>query len=140
MKKALFLLSAILLMALSPKATAAGSQETGNTESSITQTPPEEIGDGYFDESKGLEFAKWVRAHVVFPEGLKEDEVHGRINAQFSVKEDGTIFNVKILKGLYPELDAEVKRVILSSPKWKTTHSDLITTTFATYSIPVVFK
>jgi protein TonB len=32
---------------------------------------------------------------------------------------DGSISNVSILQGVDPALDAEVKRVISSMPKWK---------------------
>jgi protein TonB len=38
--------------------------------------------------------------------------------AQFVVDRDGNVINVKILRSLASECDAEVIRVIQASPKW----------------------
>ena len=43
----------------------------------------------------------------------------GRATVQFVVEKDGSITNVKILRGIDPELNKEAVRVISAMPKWK---------------------
>lgn len=85
------------------------------------------------------EFSKWVNSHLVYPEVAKENGVQGRVTVQFTVEDDGRVTNVTVLRGVNPALDAEAKRVVSSSPKWKPGRSQgkavPITMTF-----PVIFQ
>lgn len=133
MKKIIFIFAAAVLMALSMNSYAARVR-TLAAEPEFAPADTMVVADGYFEEAKGIEFAKWVRERIDY-----KGDAHGRMVAQFSVREDGSIFNVKIKKSIDPELDELVKKVILSSPKWKQRESGLITTSFDTYSIPLTF-
>ncbi|MFA6676477.1 MAG: energy transducer TonB [Bacteroidales bacterium] len=64
-------------------------------------------------------FSKWVAQHIVYPEIAKENGVAGRVTLQFTIMPDGTLTNVKILRGVDASLDKEAVRVVSSSPKWK---------------------
>ena len=43
----------------------------------------------------------------------------GRVFVGFVVSKDGSITDVKILKGVSPRLDAEAIRLVEEMPKWK---------------------
>lgn len=64
-------------------------------------------------------FSKWVNERLVYPEIAKENGVSGRVTLQFTVEADGSVTNVKVLRGVDSSLDKEAVRVVSSSPKWK---------------------
>jgi Ca-activated chloride channel family protein len=64
-------------------------------------------------------FKKFIYDHIQLPEELQNKNIAGRIFVQFTVDLDGSVIDVKILRGLNPLLDNEVIRVIKKSPKWK---------------------
>ena len=37
---------------------------------------------------------------------------------QFTIAKDGSVTDVKVVRGVHPDLDKEVMRVVTSSPKW----------------------
>jgi periplasmic protein TonB len=63
-------------------------------------------------------FSKWVDEN--FNRNLLLNNKHkGTIILQFTVNERGIIDSAKVIQSLFPVLDNEAKRVILSSPRWK---------------------
>jgi len=60
---------------------------------------------------------KFISENMKFPE-LHDTQIGGRIVCEFVIEPDSTVSNVKIIKGLHPEIDAEVLRVVQSMPKW----------------------
>ena len=64
-------------------------------------------------------FTKWVFSKIVYPEIAKENGVQGRVTLQFTIETDGSVKNVKVLRGVDSSLDKEAIRVVSSSPKWK---------------------
>ena len=64
-------------------------------------------------------FTKWVFSKIVYPEIAKENGVQGRVTLQFTIDTDGSVTNVKVLRGVDSSLDKEAVRVVSSSPKWK---------------------
>lgn len=65
------------------------------------------------------DFTKWVFNNIVYPEIAKENGVQGRVILQFTVDKDGSVKNVKVLRGVDSSLDKEAIRVVSSSPKWE---------------------
>ena len=63
-------------------------------------------------------FTKWVFSKIVYPEIAKENGVQGRVTLQFTIETDGSVKNVKVLRGVDSSLDKEAVRVVSSSPKW----------------------
>jgi|SRR5574344_798800 TonB family protein len=63
-------------------------------------------------------FTKWVFENITYPESAKQKGISGRVTLKFTIAEDGSIVDVKILKGISKELDAEAIRVVSASPKW----------------------
>ncbi|OJV22127.1 MAG: hypothetical protein BGO30_10445 [Bacteroidetes bacterium 41-46] len=64
-------------------------------------------------------FTKWVASKLVYPEIAKENGVQGRVILQFLVNTDGSVSDVKVVRGVDASLDREAARVVASSPKWK---------------------
>ena len=64
-------------------------------------------------------FKKFIYDHIRLPDELQNKNITGRIFVQFTVDLDGSVIDIKILRGLHPLLDNEVIRVIKKSPKWK---------------------
>jgi protein TonB len=63
-------------------------------------------------------FTKWVFERLVYPEMAKENGVQGRVILQFLVNTDGSVSDVKVVRGVDASLDKEAARVVASSPKW----------------------
>ena len=72
-----------------------------------------------FNGGDANEFSKWVNSRLEYPEIAKENGVQGRVTLQFTVNPDGSVSNVKVLRGVDPSLDKEAVRVVSASPKWK---------------------
>lgn len=63
-------------------------------------------------------FSSWRAEHLIYPEDAKKNKIQGTVRTMFTIYEDGTVHDVRIIQGVNPELDAEAIRVIKSSPKW----------------------
>lgn len=62
---------------------------------------------------------EWVYHYLKYPQSALKDGVQGTVMVQFIIEKDGRVADVKVIKGVDPELDAEAVRVIEASPKWK---------------------
>jgi protein TonB len=62
---------------------------------------------------------KYIGDNVIYPEVAKENNIQGRVIVKFCVTSKGGVDKVEILKGVDPELDAEVVRVVKTLPKFK---------------------
>jgi len=62
---------------------------------------------------------KWVYVYLRYPKNAVENGIQGKVLVDFIVDEKGKVRDVKILKGVDPDLDAEVIRVVEASPDWK---------------------
>ena len=84
-------------------------------------------------------FTKWVFSKIVYPEIAKENGVQGRVTLQFTIDTDGSVKNVKVLRGVDSSLDKEAVRVVSSSPKW-TPGKQRNKAVRVKYTFPVVFQ
>jgi periplasmic protein TonB len=64
------------------------------------------------------EIQKYIGENVVYPEIAKENNIQGRVIVKFCVTPKGGVDQVSVLKGVDPELDAEVVRVVKTLPKF----------------------
>ena len=69
-----------------------------------------------FNGGDANEFSKWVNSKLQYPEIAKENGVQGRVTLQFTVNPDGSVSNVKVLRGVDSSLDKEAVRVVCLSP------------------------
>ena len=83
-------------------------------------------------------FSKWVAEHLQYPAIAKENGIRGRVILQFTICKDGSVRNVKVIRGVDEALDAEAVRVVKSSPKW-TPGKQRGRPVNVTYTFPVIF-
>lgn len=92
-----------------------------------------------FQGGDANEFSAWVNKHLEYPEIAKENGVQGRVTLQFTVNPDGSVSNVKVLRGVDSSLDKEAVRVVSQSPKW-TPGKQRDRAVKVTYTFPVIFQ
>lgn len=92
-----------------------------------------------FNGGDANEFSKWVNSKLEYPEIAKENGVQGRVTLQFTVNPDGSVSNVKVLRGVDSSLDKEAVRVVSMSPKWKP-GKQRDRAVKVTYTFPVIFQ
>ena len=82
---------------------------------------------------------KYVATHIKYPQIARETGIQGRVFVGFVVEPDGSVSNVKILRGIGGGCDEEAVRVIKSLPKWKP-GKQRGKAVRVSYQIPVLFK
>ena len=92
-----------------------------------------------FNGGDANEFSKWVNSKLQYPEIAKENGVQGLVTLQFTVNPDGSVSNVKVLRGVDSSLDKEAVRVVSMSPKWKP-GKQRDRAVKVTYTFPVIFQ
>ena len=82
---------------------------------------------------------EYLSKNIKYPEAAMKKGIQGRGIVQFVVEKDGSITNVKILRGVDPELDKEAVRVVSAMPKWKpgTQRGEAVRVRF---TVPVMFR
>lgn len=96
--------------------------------------------DPKFNGGDVNDFAYWVAAELVYPEEAANNGIQGRVMVTFTVSKTGKVQNVRVLRRVEDELDAEAIRVVSSSPEWTPGYDTDGNPVAVTYSIPVVFK
>ena len=84
-------------------------------------------------------FSAWVNKNLQYPEIAKENGVQGRVTLQFTVNTDGSVSDVKVLRGVDSSLDKEAVRIVKMSPKW-TPGKQRERPVKVVYNFPVVFQ
>ena len=87
-------------------------------------------------EQKLLEY---VAKNTKYPQIARDSGIQGRVFIGFVVETDGSISNVKVLRGIGGGCDEEAVRVIKSLPKWKP-GKQRGKAVRVSYQIPVNFK
>jgi TonB family protein len=65
------------------------------------------------------ELIKYLSQSIKYPVEAQKSGIQGRVICQFIVEKDGTISNIKIVRSVDPNLDAEAVRVIKAMPDWQ---------------------
>lgn len=60
-----------------------------------------------------------ISKHVKYPQIALENGVQGKVFVQFVVEKDGSVSNIKVVRGVDASLDKEAVRVVSVMPKWK---------------------
>lgn len=82
---------------------------------------------------------EYIAKNIVYPTYAIENGIQGRVFVTFVVERDGSISNVKAMRGIGFGCDEEAIRVIQSMPKWKPARQRGETVR-CSYTIPIVFK
>jgi len=65
------------------------------------------------------ELFKYLSQHVRYPVSAQKNGIQGRVITQFVVDKEGNIVDLKVLRSVAPDLDAEALRVIRLMPAWE---------------------
>ena len=81
----------------------------------------------------------YLAQNIKYPEEAAKNDIQGRVTVRFTVKTDGSLTNLAVVKGVDPALDKEAVRVISGMPRWNpaTVGGKAVE---STYTIPVSFK
>ncbi len=66
-----------------------------------------------------LGLMKYIQRNVKYPAIAKEYNITGKVYVSFIVDKSGSVTNVKVVRGVDKNLDAEALRVVKSLPKYK---------------------
>lgn len=61
---------------------------------------------------------RFLQENLGYPETARKAGEQGTVFVSFVIRKDGSIANVKVLRGVSPELDAEAVRVVKMMPAW----------------------
>ena len=86
------------------------------------------------------ELLKYMKENLQYPEEAIEKGIEGRVICQFTVKTDGSIDNIVVLKSIHKSLDEEAIRLIKNMPKWKPGKNYKGEVQDCKYTIPFSFK
>ena len=66
------------------------------------------------------ELYAFISKNITYPQIEKENGIQGKVYIQFVIETDGSVSNVKVLKGVKggPGLEKEAMRVVKMMPKW----------------------
>jgi protein TonB len=64
-------------------------------------------------------FLKYVMERVKYPKAARRMQLEGKVFVSFIIDKDGSVAEVKIVKGIGGGCDAEVMRVLNEAPKWQ---------------------
>jgi protein TonB len=62
-------------------------------------------------------FIAYIKANFKMPKNA--GDIKGRMIINFIIEKDGSVTNVKVMRGLSSDIDKEAQRVISESPKWE---------------------
>ncbi|HZY38533.1 MAG TPA: energy transducer TonB [Mucilaginibacter sp.] len=85
------------------------------------------------------QFMSYVGKNIRYPADARAASKQGKVILQFIVEKDGSISKVKVLRSVFPSIDAEAVRVVTSSPKWAPGTQDGYPVRVR-YTIPVTFN
>jgi len=63
-------------------------------------------------------FGQYLSQNIRYPATAKNSNIQGRVILSFVIEKDGTLTDIKILKNVSYDIDAEAYRVMKESPKW----------------------
>ena len=82
---------------------------------------------------------KWLNENIRYPVIAQENGIQGRVIIQFVVARDGSIDDIKVVRGVDPSLDREAIRLVGEMPKWIPGKQGG-TAVKVRFTLPIVFK
>lgn len=89
-----------------------------------------------------MKLNKWVDSHLRYPKHAKKEGIQGKVIIGFTITKEGKLTDVKVLRGIHPQLDEEAIRVIKTTArKWTCGYHSLNGDPCdVTFTYPVVFR
>ena len=119
-------LSTILLFILISNISYAQEEVILHTERDTTTQSVNDSDEVFVFVTDGPEFIggdeariKYLQKNIKYPTLAKESGIQGTVYVTFVVEKDGSISNVKVLRGIGGGCDIESVRIIKNMPNWK---------------------
>ncbi len=98
-------------------------EPVGNSDvKQVTEEDPNKIFTAVEKEpgfQGGIEkFYKYLQNNIHYPAVAKENNVQGKVFVTFVVERDGSLTDIKVVRGIGSGCDEEAQRVLRNSPKW----------------------
>jgi TonB family protein len=61
----------------------------------------------------------YVARNINYPQYCQENCIQGRVFISFTVDADGNVANPDVMRGVFPALDKEARRIVSTFPQWK---------------------
>ena len=84
-------------------------------------------------------FGKFLSDNVKYPKADRENGVSGKVFCNFIVEADGSLSNIKAVKGPSATMNAEAVRALLKSPRWHPGTNDKGQAVRVSYTVPINF-
>lgn len=121
----------------------AASNETPSATKAVVSDDPNFVYDvadvmpSFLGGTKAL--TAYLAKNTKYPEAAMKAGQQGRVLCSFIVETDGTISDLKVVKKVWPLLEEEAKRVVMSMPKWVPAMMDEKSVRCRTL-LPIVFR
>ena len=106
--------------------------ENPEKKSSYIDTPPSFPGGD-------VKLYEWLSKHVIYPTEAAVNNIQGRVIIEFCVRTDGSIGDIKVVRGVHPALDNEAIRVVKDLPHFNPAQLNG-NPVEARYTLPITFK
>jgi protein TonB len=116
------LLSSVFLVKAQTKPTGVTDLDKVDIKEPVDTTPPEidyavEQEPGF---PGGLDmFSLYLQRNLRYPPSAVKKRLEGKVFVSFVIEMSGAVTEVKVLRGVSPDIDAEAVRVVSHSPIWK---------------------
>ncbi|MDW7690377.1 energy transducer TonB [Flammeovirgaceae bacterium SG7u.111] len=94
-------------------------EEPEEVEEEVADQIFEIVEEGAEPDGGMVTFLKWVGKNVKYPNQAKRMGVEGKVYVQFVVDKDGSLTDVKVIRGIGAGCDEEAIRVLQKAKKWK---------------------
>ena len=130
----LLLILPLIILIVAAFSSCAARKKTIRTQTEVpNDTPPppagvpqQKDGDAYLIVDTMPEFPggdkallKYIAENTVYPKQAMKENIQGKVITRFKVRENGTVSDVSVLKGVDPQLDTEAIRVVSAIPEFK---------------------
>ncbi|MCF8298438.1 MAG: M56 family metallopeptidase [Saprospiraceae bacterium] len=88
-----------------------GNKDTSKVYMEVEEKP-EFIGG---DEAR----IKFIQSNLTYPESARKNGIQGTVYIEFIIEKDGTVSDVKVLRGFNEDCEKEAVRVVSAMTKWK---------------------
>jgi len=97
--------------------------ETPPIEQTLNVSDSDEVLVGFPDREPqfpggAASMKRFLAENINYPEKAMDEGAQGKVFVEFVVEADGSISNVRVIRGVSPEIDEEAIRVVRSMPKW----------------------
>ncbi|MDF7812521.1 TonB family protein [Hymenobacter sp. YC55] len=82
------------------------------------ERPPAPISIGALPAGGYKAFQEYLKKELEYPEEALKEGKEGNVKLSFTVAEDGSLQDIKVVRGISEECDAEAIRLLKEGPKW----------------------